>query len=43
MARNPIVHQGSIPGPFLFNNDICNLSFVIEDCDIANYADDNTP
>ena len=42
MARNPIVHQGSIPGPLLFNNDISNLSFVIEDCDIANYTDDNT-
>ena len=22
---------------------ICNLLFIVEDCDIANYADDNTP
>ena len=22
---------------------MCNLLFIVEDCDIANYADDNTP
>ena len=35
--------QGSILGPLLFNIDICDLFFIIEDCDIGNYADDNTP
>ena len=37
------VPQGSILGPLLFNIGICNLFFIIEDYDIANYADDNTP
>ena len=27
----------------LFNIDICVLFFVIDDCDIANYADENGP
>ena len=43
MARDPIVPHGSILGPLLFNNDICDLFFIIEDCDIANYVDSNTP
>ena len=37
------VPQVSILGPLLFNIDICDLFFLIEDCDIANYADDSTP
>ena len=30
-------------GSFLFNIDICNLFFIIDFCDIANYADENIP
>ena len=44
MAGNPIGStQGSILEPLLFNADIFNLFFVIEDCDIAKYADDKDP
>ena len=37
------VPQGSMLRPLLSNIDICNLFFIIKNCDIANYADDNTP
>ena len=35
--------QGSIPGPLLFNIDMADLFECIDDADIANFADDNTP
>ena len=35
--------QGSILGPLLFNIFLIDLFFIIEDTDIASYADDNTP
>ena len=35
--------QGSILGSLLFNIFICDLFIMIDDINIANYADDNTP
>ena len=36
------VPQGSILGPRLFNIHLCDLFYLLEDLDIANYADDTT-
>ena len=37
------VLQCSILGPLLFNIFICDTLYFLEDCEIANYADDTTP
>ena len=37
------VSQGPILGPLLFNIISADLFFIINDIDIANYLDDNTP
>ena len=35
--------QSYILGPLLFNIYMCDMFYDINDCDIASYADDNTP
>ena len=37
------IPQGSILGPLLFNIFLCDLFLIMENTDIASYADDNTP
>ena len=36
------VPQGSILGPLLINIHLCDLSYFLEDLDIASYADNTT-
>ena len=43
MARNPIGSTRSFSTwTIIIQHYICDLFFIIEGCDIANYADDNT-
>ena len=37
------VPQGSIWGPLLFNNFLCDSFFKMNDVEFPSYADDNTP
>ena len=33
--------RGSILGPMIFNTFLCDMFFMVDNTDIANYADDN--
>lgn len=37
------VPQGSTPGPLIFNILMCHLFIILEETDVASYADDNIP